>query len=415
MNSASPSRFRAGAKTAWSALPAALLVLLVNLPVLAALPHRFETPLPSVWLAGPLSVVLERLEALGGVRIRVDWLALAAAGVRRDTPVALAADNVTPAQLLSLVLSRLASPQAPLAWLRQDDVVLVSTQLRVLHGRALLARSVGTGGAAAGEAAPAAPLPLPAVSAAPARPAATPPSTGPVRAAAPLGAPRPAVTSYVFDQTPLRDVVEFFRTALWPNIFVNWGSLQPLGITPDTPITLEASNLPPQRALDMVLEQLTASEDPYERVWWVRDRGVITIASGQALDTQMRVEVVDVTDLVTVLPNCDFNFEDENNTGGNADSGNGGSTRRRSEGASITRGTGAQSLSTGTGISASAGTGTTGSRTQQMYDLGESLVRMVRDSIDPRMWQPEGKGTIRFHQNKLIVSQSLLGFKMLEH
>ena len=43
----------------------------------------------------------------------------------------------------------------------------------------------------------------------------------------------------------------------------------------------------------------------------------------------------------------------------------------------------------------------------------KSLVKIVQDSIGDQWWQPNGKGSIRILRNRMIVSQSLLGFKLM--
>ena len=355
--------------------------------------------------------------------------------------VSATASSVTPAQALSLVLARAGNPQVPLAWYRDGGIVIVSTQMRVLQHRealAQLARDVAQPDGAtqpatdgADQYAPAGSDPAssiwadqppkagldPTAAIPSARPAPATPAAAQRLATVTLAPPaslqaRPGKppTMYSFDQTPLREVVEYFRESMGANMFVNWGSLGALGVTQDTPVSLQLAGVSPPRALDLVLAQLTASDDPYEQVWWVQDRGVITIASGQVLDGQMRVQVVDVTDLVTVAPAYSFDeFEDEE-AGGSSDSSSSESGSSSSSSSS--------SYSSSSSLSSSSGDsedGDEGSRTGLMNRSGESLVQMVKDSIGSRMWEPEGKGSIRLHQNKLIISQSLLGFKMLQN
>ena len=44
----------------------------------------------------------------------------------------------------------------------------------------------------------------------------------------------------------------------------------------------------------------------------------------------------------------------------------------------------------------------------------EALIGVIKDAIGQDMWQPLGKGSIRIVRNKLIISQTLLGFKLLD-
>ena len=41
-------------------------------------------------------------------------------------------------------------------------------------------------------------------------------------------------------------------------------------------------------------------------------------------------------------------------------------------------------------------------------------VAFATDTIGEEMWRPMGKGSIRLHNKRLIITQSLLGFKLME-
>jgi hypothetical protein len=38
----------------------------------------------------------------------------------------------------------------------------------------------------------------------------------------------------------------------------------------------------------------------------------------------------------------------------------------------------------------------------------------LKDSIGEDMWKPDGKGSISILNGKLVISQTLLGFKLME-
>ena len=45
--------------------------------------------------------------------------------------------------------------------------------------------------------------------------------------------------------------------------------------------------------------------------------------------------------------------------------------------------------------------------------MQETLITTIKESIGEEMWQPEGKGSIKLLRNNLIITQSLLGFKLM--
>jgi hypothetical protein len=47
--------------------------------------------------------------------------------------------------------------------------------------------------------------------------------------------------------------------------------------------------------------------------------------------------------------------------------------------------------------------------------LRDNLVQSVKDSIGDDMWKPDGKGSITLLGSKMIISQTLLGFKLMEN
>ena len=44
----------------------------------------------------------------------------------------------------------------------------------------------------------------------------------------------------------------------------------------------------------------------------------------------------------------------------------------------------------------------------------EAVVESIKATIGKEMWEPDGKGSIKVVGNKLVITQSLLGFKLME-
>jgi len=330
----------------------------------------------------PLAEAIQQLGQRVGIQMNVDWSALQDAGVHRDTPVVLNASAVSPAAALSLMLDQVSLASRPLGWRVQDGSVLVSTQMR------LLTRDVGSRLAAADKA--------------------------PLRS-------RPSV-GVDFSDAPLESVIEHFRRTTGVNFFANWGALEKVGVRRDTPVSLSLRGVSTARALDLLTEQLSDSPERYQKVYWVLDNGVIMVSTGEALDTQLRLRVCDISDLLAMPPHRDFNFEQPQ-------TGQAGTTTGTA-GAGQPSGTATGTASGGirTSTLQTGATLQTGRRSQGQQTAGaaaaeppgrdqqiQTLIRVIEGSIGQEMWAPEGKGSIAVFNNQLIISQTLLGFKLMEN
>ncbi len=357
-------------------LGACVCAILLTAPVLGAetkgspvnAMEAMKRPLARALISAPLPKALADVAKLVGVRLEVDLVGLTDTGIKRTDKVTVKLSRITGGQLLDIILAQVAKRGRPLAWYIDQNVVRVTTQMRVLHRRR---------------------LPLPAR----------------VRRGEKTKPGVRLFKKFDFDDMPMEDVITFFRDTSKLNLHVNWRSLEIIGVGRDTPITLKGSNLSLSRALALVLGQLSISRNELDRVYWVIDRGVVTIATGASLNTGLRSRVYDVADLLMVVPN----FQAPSVSLG----GGGGSSRggRQSEG-----GGGGGS---GGGLFDSRGTDR-GSRgngedvASQRQKVRDDLIAIIKDSIGEDMWQPIGKGSIRLLGKQLVISQTPLGFKLLE-
>jgi len=320
-----------------------------------ALAQKLKKPV----IKGTLQQAIQKCEKLADVRIHVDWTALSAAGVKADAKVLAEAPEATVEQLLDMILRQVAAKGKPLAWYIDNKVVRITTQGRVLHRRKL-----------------------------------------PVRATKGPKTSRPRGPGQLnFENTPLEDVIRFFRKLSGVNFHVNWKALNLVNVSRKTPITLKVKGVRIAKALDLVLDQLSAGRGKYDSVYWVIDEGVVMISTGTALDRRLRTRVYDVGDLLMIVPNFKgpgINFKMNNQTTGGRgqqDTGKGlfeDSDRDDDEGRE--------------GENAA----------EQRKRARENLIKIIKDSIGEEMWQPQGKGSVSLMGNKLIISQTLLGFKLLE-
>jgi len=352
-----------------------IVLMLFCSALLAAQPQKnrrltaieaMKRPLDRPAISGRVFLAFERFRKLVGVRMEIDISALAAAGVKESDTVTIKAPKATGEQLLDMVLARLAKPGHPLAWYIDGNTVHVTTQSLVLNRKRLpVARKVRL---SSGK--------RTAASVTPARPA--------------RRAPR-RLTTFNFDETPAEDVFDYLRRVSGLNIHVNWASLEAIGIDRDKPITLKASNLSLRQVLNLVTDQLSGSLDKMERVYWVVDDGVVMVAPGSVLNSKMRTRVYNVADLLAVVP--DFEAPSISVSGGSGDQ---------------------SSTDNLFGNDDSDTNDDQQSRAEQRQRQQDTLIEIIRNSIGEDMWQPIGKGSIRVLGNQMIISQSLLGFKLME-
>jgi len=310
-------------------------------------------------IAGSFEQALIQLGRLSGLRFQIDRAALQQAGVGMHTKVAVRAKRATAEQLLEMVLTKVQACE-PLGWRISGDAVLITTQRKLLQPgpKAPLRRIVTIGQ----------------------------PASRPSRAPAVL-------PGLELSEMPLWDVIEFLRQQTKLNIHVNWRSLQQVGIDRDTPVTLKVSGVSPAKVLDLITDEISGARGKFDRVWWVRDGGVIRIATGAALNTELRIRIYDVADLLMPVPQFAA-----------PPLGLGGTSSSSSSTGDV---------STGAVFSA-AGRTTGGNGRTLRQDVQQNLIETIKSTADPDMWQPIGKGTIKIIRGRMVISQTLLGFAMMD-
>ena len=320
-------------------------------------------------IAGKPKEVFQKIEKLGELKIEPDWGVLRATGVKEDGQFTISASEATVEQLLELALVKMAAKEHPLAWYQDGGVIRVSTQLRVLYRER-----------------------LPLVTVAPA-------AEGAKAQATVSRVTKADVRDMNFDNLALEDVIGFLRDVTGANIYVNWKALEMIKVDRKTPVTVRAKEVSFAKALDMVVDQLGEPKDKYDRVYWVLDEGVVTISTGTALNVTMKTKVFDVADVLVIVPNfkaprIDIRGSESSTTTDQTNTGN--------------RPIFVKEETTRTGELEEE------SVLVQRKALQEGLTGAIKDSIGDDMWQPNGKGGIRLFRNNLIISQTLLGFKLLE-
>lgn len=301
-------------------------------------------------------------------KIEPDWEALGQAGVTRDSLVRMSATQTSFGTALDMTLAGLAGAAEPISWAVEGDVFRISTQRDILQSRRQ-------------------------------RPAVSAPRGRPV----PIEALVPRLD---LQDVRLSDVVEFIRAISGANVFVNWNALAAVGVDRATSISVSAENITLWKALDLVLDTVNVGKGRLDSVYWVREDNVITITTGSDLDRELIVRVFDVADLLMVVPN--FAAPRMSLSQGNS-RGTGGRT-----GSGTSTGGGLFGDSYGQGNQSGRQGGEELSSAEQREQLRTDLLNVVTTSTGADLWEPLGRGTARIFGGKLIISQTRLGYKIME-
>ncbi len=189
----------------------------------------------------------------------------------------------------------------------------------------------------------------------------------------------------------LTDAIEFFRDATNANLTVDWRSLEEVGISKDTPVSLSLRHVPTRVALKAVLE----SAAPGLLTFTVSEN-VITITTIAKADGKMITRIYPVQDLLTEIPDFEgpsLSLTDQvGNKSGNSDRGgrNGGSNQSG-------------------GIFGTGGNSNASNRdeekTKTRTERADDLIAVIQETIRPEIWDTNGgKARIRFFNGNLIVT-----------
>lgn len=318
-------------------------------------------------IKGTFAQAVKQIEKMGHVQCNVDWPVMQAVGIKRKTRVSLIGKDVTFSQMIDLMLHQLkrrTKDRKPLAWVVRNNAILLTTQENILRRRTPPNFGSGRSGQTA--------------------------TTRPARLRS-----RRRGYEFNFQEAALAEVIDKFREITGANFHVHWRVLQAVDIDKYTEISFRAKEISVARALDLAVDQLNADKDKFDSIYWVLNRNVVEITTGEVLDSTMRTRVYEVGDLLHVAGNFP--------------------------------GTGIKTALIGQGKNVSFDSGKSGGDTRyedkknkrkSMRELRrekrQSLITIIKNAIGEEMWRPMGKGSIRLHNKKLIITQSLLGFKLME-
>ena len=196
-----------------------------------------------------------------------------------------------------------------------------------------------------------------------------------------------------FTNLEFKDVIDFFRNASNANFHVNWPALQAANIDLKTPVNLSLTDVTVEKALQLVLQDLSANT----KVTFIIDDGVVRISTKDELAKSPVVRVYDIRDLIVRVPNFAGPIIDM--TSGLQGSGNCGS------------------CGSSGGPFGGCNSGNCGSNEENMQtrtELVKQILDTITKTIEPNSWAPAGTvGSINELHGALIVTQTTENHKAL--
>jgi general secretion pathway protein D len=189
-----------------------------------------------------------------------------------------------------------------------------------------------------------------------------------------------------FDGIAFSDVVDFLREVSGLNIYVNWNSLQTVGIDQSVPVNVNLTNVSFEKVLTTVLDDVGGVA---AQLGYVIDEGVITVSTQEDLSRKTVTRVYDILDLIHPVPDFsapDLELGEQEEGGGFGDGGDGG----------------------GGGLFGDDGDGDGGEAVSvSRSGMVESIVMLIQETIDPNSWRPTGDiGSVRELGGQLVITQT---------
>jgi len=221
-----------------------------------------------------------------------------------------------------------------------------------------------------------------------------------------------------------QDAIELLRTLSGLNIVVNWNALGQVGVTGDLEISLPPlKNVKLQKALQLLLDQVSATLAGVAELDWVVDEGIVTISTKDDLSQKLILRVYDIGDLLVprqvVGRGTGFSLIG-GGLGGGGIGGVGGGIGGVGGGVGGIGGgiggvgggvTGGTTGTTGGTTGTTGGTtGTTGTQLT-ITDLVDEIQTLIQETVEPDSWTDVGgQASVRVWNDRvLIITQTPKG------
>ncbi len=205
-----------------------------------------------------------------------------------------------------------------------------------------------------------------------------------------------------FDSKEFGEVIELFREMTGLNIVVNWNALEAYAIEKEVEISLDLTDVPFDKALDLILSKAGQGEVP---LGYVIDEGIINISTKEDLSRNTITRVYNVQDLIISVPTFRGRNIDIGQIGqqGGQQGGLGGGSFIEGGGA----GGGGGQQGGGQGIFNDGGNDDD-DNDQDEGDPLQPIIDLIQQTIDPESWREAGgiTGSISTLNQQLVVTQT---------
>lgn len=178
---------------------------------------------------------------------------------------------------------------------------------------------------------------------------------------------------------PARRALAWLSSAAGITILVDWSALQAQGVDPEAPIDLTLHGVTFQQVLDLMLQQMQRPSTPYENQLVCEEEATFLRVLTKAVANQrLVVRLYDLAEVAAPVPSFP--------------------NAPRMDLASVLEGGGTE------------GGGVTFEQPDEPppltpTDRGEQIAQMVRDMIEPRVWQQNGgPASLRFYNGRLVAN-----------
>lgn len=198
---------------------------------------------------------------------------------------------------------------------------------------------------------------------------------------------RTIIDEVFFDQTPARDVFNWWSSTTDIPMVIDWDTMEQEGIDPDQPITLDLKTVPAKLLLNVLMRQTSPEVDLiYEATPWY-----VQVMTKRQANRHTVLRVYNIADMVMRIPNFtnapSFDLSaalSNTNSGGGGGGGGGGSS---------------------SGLFADNSNDEEDDQPTKT-ERGQDLADMIRNTIEPDIWQTNGGqfSSVRYYDGRLIVN-----------
>jgi type II secretory pathway component GspD/PulD (secretin) len=213
-----------------------------------------------------------------------------------------------------------------------------------------------------------------------------------------------------FVDVPFDQAIDFLQKVSGVTIYVDWKSLELIGVRREDQITLTLGEVPIATAMARMLEQVG---DDLDRPKFDIQDGIVTVTSDEALRKRTVTVIYDIRDLLFEVPMFDnapdFNINAAFSSGGGGSGGGGGG-----------RGGGGGGGTGGGGGGGSGGGGLFGDAEDVDRKTREELVQQILDiitrNVDYDGWRDNGgdTGQIQELNGNLIITNTVANHREIE-